>query len=109
MLRKFVTVFVLTFLLALMIPASAEAHNSCRRHRANKRSYAVRGYAVERRPSFYRRHRNVINLGAAAGGGALIGGLLGGNRRGMAAGALIGAGAGALYTYVLKPKKRIYR
>jgi hypothetical protein len=50
----------------------------------------------------------LINVGIGAGGGALAGGLIGGNRRSIGAGALIGAGAGALYTYVIKPKKRRY-
>ena len=68
--------------------------------------YGNRGY-VYQRPSFYRRHRNVVNLGVATGGGALIGALTGG-RRGAGIGALIGAGSGALYTYVLNKKKRRY-
>lgn len=76
--------------------------------RYSNQRYATRGYTATRRPSFYRRHRNLINVGLATGGGALIGGLVGGNRRSIGKGALIGAGAGALYTYVLKPKKRRY-
>ncbi len=61
------------------------------------------------RPNFYRRHRNVINLGIGTGGGAILGGIIGG-RRGAGVGALIGAGGGALYTYVLNKKRpRYYR
>ncbi|MEK7855004.1 MAG: hypothetical protein AAB288_02865 [Acidobacteriota bacterium] len=60
-----------------------------------------------RRPSFYRRHRNAINIGLGTGGGALIGGLLGG-RRGAVIGALAGGGGSALYTYKIKPKQRRY-
>ncbi len=52
---------------------------------ANNNYYGNRGY-VYRQPSFYRRHRNVVNLGIATGGGALIGGIAGGRR---------GAGIGA--------------
>jgi hypothetical protein len=70
------------------------------------RSYRTAGYTYSR-PSFYRRHRNVINLGIATGAGALIGGIARG-RRGAGYGALIGAGGGALYTYVLNKKKRRY-
>lgn len=44
----------------------------------------------------------------STGGGALVGGLLGGRRSSMLKGALVGAGAGALYTFVLKPKKKTY-
>lgn len=60
-----------------------------------------------KRPSFYRRHRNAVNIGIATGGGALLGGLMGG-RKGAGLGALIGLGSGALYTYKLNKKKRRY-
>ncbi len=69
-------------------------------------TYRTAGYTYSR-PSFYRRHRNVINLGVATGAGALIGGIARGGR-GAGIGALIGAGGGALYTYVLNKKKRRY-
>ena len=49
----------------------------------------------------------MINIGVATGAGALIGGLLGG-RRGVGYGILGVAGAGALYTYGLNPKRRRY-
>lgn len=121
--RKFVIGLLMFMVFAVTLPLSVEAQ--CRRgkkynrsnvsrnyartnRRYSNRSYATRGYTATRRPSFYRRHRNLINVGLATGGGALIGGLLGGNRRSIGKGALIGAGAGALYTYVLKPKKRRY-
>jgi hypothetical protein len=131
--KKFVIGLLMFMVFAVTVPLSAEAQ--CRRGkrynrssnvsrnyvrtnrrsaRTNRRSartnrrYATRGYTTTRRPSFYRRHRNLINVGIGAGGGALLGGLIGGNRRGIGAGALIGAGAGALYTYVIKPKKRRY-
>ena len=59
------------------------------------------------RPSFYRSHRNVINMAIGTGGGLVLGGLLGG-RRGAGVGALLGAGGSALYTYKLRPKQRRY-
>lgn len=113
---KKVLISLMMFLVfAVGLPLSVSAHGDCRRH--YRRSYASRtyrrapryvpSYAVERRPSFYRRHRNLVNIGIATGAGALIGGLLGG-RRGIAYGLLGGAGAGALYTYKLNPKKRRY-
>ncbi len=55
------------------------------------------------RPSFYRRHRNVLNIGIGAGTGALLGGIFGG-KRGALIGAGVGAGAGAAYTYGINPK-----
>ncbi len=65
-------------------------------------------YVRVRKPSYYRRHRNRINMAAGTAGGAILGGLIGGKK-----GALIGAGAGAggsaLYTYKIKPKRRVYR
>lgn len=97
--------------LPLSMPITAEGHPTCRRHRHVSRSYRTTRYRtasyVARRPSFYRRHRNMINMAIGAGGGALIGGLLGG-RRGVGLGLLGGLGAGALYTYKLNPKRRRY-
>lgn len=119
--KKIVASLLVLFVLMVGLPLTAEAHQSCSRYRrASKRqkvsrNYAARNYApryrtagyVAERPSFYRRHRNLINLGIATGGGALIGGIARG-KRGAGYGALIGAGSGALYTYVLNKKKRRY-
>ncbi len=114
--RKTLTTLVLAALLLTALPFAANAQCGCRRGNRrssyvsrsyNRRSYAtpVRYYA--QRPSFYRRHRNLINVGIATGAGALIGGVAGG-RRGALIGTASGAGLGALYTYVLKAKKRRY-
>ena len=114
--KKIIASLLVLFVLMIGLPLTSEAHSGCPRHRrvakrsAATRSYAPRyrtaGYAAQR-PSFYRRHRNLINLGVATGGGALIGGIAKG-KRGAGYGALIGAGSGALYTYVLNKKKRRY-
>ena len=61
-----------------------------------------------RKPSFYRRHRNRMNMALGKAGGALVGGLIGG-RKGMLIGAGTGLAGSALYTYKLKKKKRVYR
>lgn len=117
--KKIVIGLLMFMVIAVTVPLSAEAH--CGRHRSARRSnvsrnyarrsYARRSYATQgysyQRPSFYRRHRNVINLGLATGGGALVGALVGG-KRGAGYGSLIGLGSGALYTYVLNKKKRRY-
>jgi hypothetical protein len=115
--KKFLIGLVMLFVFATTLPLTAEAHNGCPRHRKAKRSYASRNYYAApryrtagysyQRPSFYRRHRNLINVGAATGVGALLGGLIGG-KRGLGYGALIGAGSGAVYTYGIRPKKRRY-
>ena len=59
------------------------------------------------RPSYYRRHRNAINIAGGTGVGALIGALAGG-RRGALAGALLGGGGAAVYSYGIRPKRRYY-
>jgi hypothetical protein len=115
--KKFLVSAMMFLIFAVGLPLSMEAQG-CPRHRRYRRTtatrtyrssprYATAGYTANR-PSFYRRHRNVINMGIGAGAGALIGGLLGG-RRGVAYGLMGGAGAGALYTYKLNPKRRYYR
>ena len=116
--KKFIAGFVILFVFAITVPITADAQ-TCRgnrNYRSNRynsrnnsnRNYQTRSY-VYQRPNFYQRNRNLINVGIGTGGGALLGGLLRG-KRGAGYGALIGAGSGALYTYVLKPKRqRVYR
>jgi YmgG-like glycine-zipper protein len=86
-------------------PSTAEAQTYLRRVVGRDGRYH---WVRTAKPSYYRRHRNRINMAVGTGGGALIGGLIGGGK-----GALIGAGTGlgasALYTYKLKKKKRHYR
>ncbi|HQU85906.1 MAG TPA: hypothetical protein PKY59_22460, partial [Pyrinomonadaceae bacterium] len=119
--KNFLVSMVIMFVFAVTLPLTADAqtcrgrsyrrsNNVSRNYRAANRGYANRGYYQTRgysyqRPSFYRRHRNLINVGIGTGAGALIGGLLGG-RRGVGIGALVGAGSGAAYTYGIRPKKR---
>ncbi len=90
--------------LVLSAPQGGSAQTYLRKVVRNGRVHWVR----TRKPSYYRRHRNRINMAAGTAGGAIIGGLIGGKK-----GALIGAGTGlggsALYTYKLKKKKRVYR
>lgn len=114
--KKFLIVLIALFVFAVTLPVAADAQSCKRKYRKsyasrNYRSsprYAVRGYRSQRRPSFYRRHRNLINIGIGTGAGALLGGLIGG-RRGAGWGALAGAGGSAIYTYKINPKRRYYR
>ena len=104
--KRYLITFWIMALLAIMVPISASAQTyTTRRYYRNGRVYTAKVY---KKPSFYRRHRNLINIGIGTGAGALLGGLIGG-RRGAGIGALAGAGGSALYTYKIKPKKRYYR
>ncbi len=71
------------------------------------RNGRVRYIRTNKKPSFYRRHRNRMNMAIGTGAGALIGGIAGGGR-GALIGAGVGAGSSALYTYVFNKKKRKY-
>lgn len=96
---------LLVGLMPLMMPITAEAQTYVQRYVDRRGRVRYRRVA---KPSYYRRHRNRINLAVGTGAGAIIGGLIGGRK-----GALIGAGTGlggsALYTYKLNKKKRKYR
>lgn len=114
--RKFIVSFVIMTLIGGLFLFAGPATTSSLAVEAQSRSYYTRRvvrngrvrYVRVRKPSYYRRHRNRINMGIGTGAGALIGGIAGGGK-----GALIGAGVGlgssALYTYKLNKKKRKYR
>lgn len=93
--KKFIATFVMMAMMAVIIPLTATTAD------AQKRYY--------KKPSVYKKHRNLINIGIGTGAGALIGALIGG-KKGAGIGALVGAGSSALYTYKLNPKtKKYYR
>ena len=92
-------------MMAVMIPfAAATTASAQTRYVRNGRVYTTTTY---KRPNFYHRHRNILNVGIGAAAGTLLGGLIGG-RRGAGIGLLAGAGSGALYTYKIKPKSSYY-
>lgn len=101
--KKYVTSFLMMAMLAVMVPfaaaTSASAQTRYYRSRTVTRTY--------QRPNFYKRHRNVINIGIGTAAGALLGGLIGG-KKGALIGTLAGAGGGALYTYKIRPKRNVY-
>ena len=101
--KKFIATFIMMAMMAIMLPLAANAQTRNGRYYRN-RTNTTRTY---QRPSFYRRHRNVINIAAGTGAGALIGGILGGKKGAFIGGAL-GAGGSALYTYKIRPQKKRY-
>jgi outer membrane lipoprotein SlyB len=107
--RKSIAIFVMMILvvgvLPLTMPTTAEAQTYVQRYRDR---YGRIRYRRVAKPSYYRRHRNRINVAAGTGAGAILGALIGG-RKGALIGAGVGAGSSALYTYKLKPKKRKYK
>jgi outer membrane lipoprotein SlyB len=102
--KKSLILFVLTTLLTGLLVFSAHGQTYYRKTYRHGRVVWVR----TAKPSYYRRHRNRINMAVGTGAGALVGGLIGG-RKGMAIGAGTGLAGSALYTYKLKKKKRVYR
>ncbi len=112
--KKFLAGVVILFVLMVSMPIVADAQNRNRNRRSSvsnrdyrnvNRNYRNRNYQT-RRPSFYQRNRNLINIAAGTGAGALIGGILGRGKKGVLIGSLIGAGASTLYTYKIRPKRR---
>jgi uncharacterized protein YcfJ len=105
--KKSIVLFIMSALLATMlifaVPQSAQAQIYYRKVIRNGRVTYVR----TRKPSYYRRHRNRINMAVGTGAGALVGGLIGG-RKGMLIGAGTGLAGSAAYTYVWNKKKRKY-
>jgi hypothetical protein len=64
-------------------------------------------YGERKGRSFWSKHRDKLTVAAGTGGGALIGGLVGG-KKGALIGGLAGAGGSALYTYKLRKRDRRY-
>jgi hypothetical protein len=64
-------------------------------------------YEQPRKRSFWSKHRDKLTVAMGAGGGALVGGLVGG-KKGALIGGLAGAGGSALYTYKLRKRDRRY-
>jgi hypothetical protein len=60
-----------------------------------------------RHRTFWQKHRDKLTVAMGSGGGALIGGLIGGGK-GAGIGALAGGGGSALYTYKIRHRHRTY-
>jgi len=57
--------------------------------------------------SFWQKHRDKLTVAMGAGGGALLGSIIGG-KKGAAIGALGGGGGAAIYTYGIRKRNRRY-
>ena len=64
-------------------------------------------YQQPRSRSFWQKHRDKLTVAMGAGGGAVVGGLIGG-KKGAAIGALAGGGGSALYTYKIRKRDNRY-
>jgi hypothetical protein len=82
------------------------ARTSTRRYSSSRRAYYDYGTAPRGR-TFWQKHRDKLTVAMGTGGGALIGGLIGG-KRGAGIGMLAGGGSSALYTYKLRKRTRQY-
>jgi outer membrane lipoprotein SlyB len=108
--KKYIASLVMMAMMAVAIPfAAATSVDAQTRYTRNGRTYVTRTYTTTtyKRPSFYKRHRNAINIGVGTAAGALLGGLIGGGK-GALIGTLIGGGGSALYSYKIKPKRTTY-
>ncbi len=103
-------------LVAVFTAATAAPAAACAAHRHHARTAQSARYANSRRSyydyntrkrSFWQKHRDKLTVAAGTGGGALLGGVIGG-RKGAAIGALSGAGGSALYTYKIRKRGRRY-
>ena len=96
--KKYITVFLLTTIISLMVPLTATTVAAQTRYYTTRDGRVV----VVKRPNFYQRHRKAINIGGGTAAGMLLGGLIGG-RKGVLIGGLAGAGGGALFTHKQRP------
>jgi hypothetical protein len=81
-------------------------YRGSRRTVARSSRTAYYDYAPRQR-SFWQKHRDKLTVAMGTGGGALLGGLIGGHK-GAAIGALAGGGGSALYTYKIRKRSRRY-
>ena len=91
--------------------ASRVVYRPAARTRAARSSNSRRVYydynEQPRSRSFWQKHRDKLTVAMGAGGGALVGGLVGG-KKGALIGGLAGGGGSALYTYKLRKRDRRY-
>jgi hypothetical protein len=96
---------------AAAAPAATRVVNRSAARRTVARNSAPRrvyyDYGQNKGRSFWQKHRDKLTVAMGAGGGAIVGGLIGG-KKGAGIGALAGGGGSALYTYKLRKRNRNY-
>jgi len=102
--KLFAIILTLVLLSVAAMPSFAQGRDYRRDRVNNSRSYY--DYRYNNR-SFWDKHRDKLTLAMGTGGGAIIGGLIGG-KRGAGIGSLVGLGGSALYTYKIRHRSRRY-
>jgi hypothetical protein len=97
-----------------IVPASRVVYRNAPARRSYSRAsnsrqvyYDYNNNTQPRKRSFWQKHRDKLTVAMGAGGGALIGSLIGG-KKGAAIGALAGGGGAAVYTYGIRKRNRNY-
>ena len=108
--KKYILGFFMTAMIfgifAVLTPANVQAQTRYVARVVDRNGRVT--WVPVKSPSFYRLHRDKINMGIGTAGGAIIGGLIGG-KKGALIGSGVGLGSSALYTYKLNKNKRVYR
>ncbi len=116
--KLFALLLIITILAVVAVPAFAQGRsrrcNNDSRARTSRTYYDSSYYDNSRASydysrqyrgrSFWDRHRDKLTLAIGTGGGAAIGGLIGG-KKGAAIGALSGLAGSALYTYKIRNRR----
>jgi outer membrane lipoprotein SlyB len=121
--KKAIAILISLFILSMTaLPVAAQTRNRCTTRRTaqsryydryNDRSayradrYRYDDYRYERDGSVWDQHRDKITTAAGAGGGAVLGALIGG-KKGAVIGAIAGGAGAALYTYKIRDKNPRY-
>lgn len=82
---------------------NTRARRTVRSSNGSRNAYYDYEQRQPQKRSFWQKHRDKLTVAAGTGGGALIGGLIGG-KKGALIGGLAGAGGSALYTYKLRKR-----